>query len=150
VSSRYARCRAHTTVRKGVANRGVTRHNGRTIETPSGGKLLLTTLNALFPLFHSLKDFFAAKESGAAADKLTFDLMTFRNRAEFTFTDDAGLSHTIETDERFYTPAEMRWLLQTAGFAKIDVYGCHIGQFSRNNPPTIDDFEMLVIAEKPE
>lgn len=74
--------------------------------------------------------------------------MTFRNRAKLTFTDDAGLSHTIDTDERFYTPAEMRWLLRTAGFANVDIYGCHIGQFSREHALTIDDFEMLVAAEK--
>ena len=112
-----------------------------------GGKLLLTTLNALFPLFHSVKDFLAANESGTATDKLAFDLMTFRSRAEMAFTDDAGQSHTIDTDERFYTPSEMRWLLQSAGFATVDIYGCHIGQFSREHALTTDDFEMLVVAE---
>ena len=112
------------------------------------GKLMLTTLNALFPLFHSVKDFLEAKESGAVAEKLTFDLMTFRNCGELTFTDDGGQPHTIETDERFYTPAEMRWLLQTAGFAKVDIFGCRIGQFSREHALTQDDFEMLVVAEK--
>jgi len=64
------------------------------------------------------------------------------------FTDHAGVSQTIEADERFYTPAEMRWLLQTAGFARVDIYGCHTGQFSREHALTTDDFEMLVIAEK--
>lgn len=113
-----------------------------------GGKLLLTTLNALFPLFHSVKDFLDANKSGAVPDKLTFDLITFRERAEFTFTDDAGQSHTIDTNERYYTPAEMRWLLQTAGFVNIDILGCHLGQFSREHALTPDDFEMLVVAEK--
>jgi hypothetical protein len=113
-----------------------------------GGKLLLTTLNALFPLFHSVKDFMDAKECGATEDKMTFDLMTFRNRAELTFADDAGQSHTIKTDERFYTPAEMSWLLQTAGFAKVEIFGCQIGKFSREHALTTDDFEMLVVAEK--
>lgn len=112
------------------------------------GKLMLTTLNALFPLFHSVKDFLESKQSGAAAEKLTFDLMTFRNRGELTFTDDGGQPHTIETDERFYTPAEMRWLLQTAGFAKVNIFGCRLGQFSREHALTQDDFEMLVVAEK--
>ena len=32
-----------------------------------GGKLLMTTLNALFPLFHSVKDFLNQKESGGKA-----------------------------------------------------------------------------------
>lgn len=113
-----------------------------------GGKLLLTTLNALFPLFHSVKDFFAAKESSAEAEQLAFDLMTFREHADFTFTDDAGESHGLKTNIRYYTPAEMRWLLQTAGFAKVDIFGCRLGQFSREHALTTEDFEMLVVAEK--
>ena len=127
-------------------NHAILRHAGAALRP--GGKLLLTTLNALFPLFHSVKDFFDAHGSGEAADKLTFDLMTFRNRAELTFTDDVGQSHTIETDERYYTPAEMRWLLQTTGFGKVDIFGCRIGQFSREHALTTDDFEMLVVAER--
>lgn len=113
-----------------------------------GGKLLMTTLNALFPLFHSVKDFLAANASDTATEKLTFDLMTFRERAELTFADDAGESHTIQTNERYYTPAELRWLLETAGFAQIDIFGCPIGQFSREHALTPEDFEMLVVAEK--
>ncbi len=113
-----------------------------------GSKLMLTTLNALFPLFHSVKDFLNANNSGATADKLTFDLMTYREHTQLTFTDDAGQSQTVETSERYYTPAEMRWLLQTAGFVKVDIFGCHLGQFSREHALTHDDFEMLVIAEK--
>jgi 2-polyprenyl-3-methyl-5-hydroxy-6-metoxy-1,4-benzoquinol methylase len=113
-----------------------------------GGKLLQTTLNALFPLFHSVKDFLGANKSAAATGALTFDLMTFRERAELTFTDDAGQTHTVTTSERYYTPPEMRWLLQTAGFAKVDMFGCRLGQFSREQALTHDDFEMLVVAEK--
>ena len=64
-----------------------------------------------------------------------------------TYYDD-GQTHTIETDERFYTPAEMRWLLQTAGFAKVDIFGCRIGQFGREHTLTQDDFEMLVVGKK--
>jgi hypothetical protein len=115
-----------------------------------GGKLMMTTLSALFPLFHSVKDFLDANESGLATGELTFDLMTFRERATSTFTDDAGQSHPLESDERYYTPAEMRWLLQTAGFGKVDIFGCHLGQFSREHSLTTDDFEMLIVAEKAE
>ncbi len=113
-----------------------------------GGKLMLTTLSALFPLFHSVKDFLEGKESGAVSAKLTFDLMTFRNRAEVTFTDDDGQSQTIETDERYYTPTEMSWLLKTAGFATVEIFGCRLGQLSREHPLTTEDFEMLVVAVK--
>jgi 2-polyprenyl-3-methyl-5-hydroxy-6-metoxy-1,4-benzoquinol methylase len=127
-------------------NHAILRHAAAALRP--GGKLLLTTLNALFPLFHSVKDFLDAGASGAASDKLTFDLMTFREHAELTFTDDAGKSQTITTDERYYTPAEMRWLLETAGFAKIDIVGAHLGEFSRDHALTPEDFEMLVAAEK--
>lgn len=113
-----------------------------------GGELLQTTLNALFPLFHSVKDFLDAGGSGTATGKLTFDWMTFREHAELTFTDDAGQTHTVQTNERYYTPAEMRWLLQTAGFAQVDIFGCRLGQFSRAHALTPDDFEMLVVAQK--
>lgn len=113
-----------------------------------GGKFILTTLNALFPLFHSVKDFYDAGGSTATNDKLTFDLMTFREYSMLTFNDDAGKSQTISTNVRYYTPTEMRWLIQTAGFAKVDIFGAHLGQFSRQHTLTIDDFEMLVVAEK--
>lgn len=127
-------------------NHAILRHAAAALRP--GGKLMLTTLNALFPLFHSVKDFLAANEQGAVTGELTFDLMTFRERAEVTFTDDTGQSHTIQTNERYYTPAEMRWLLETAGFAQVDIFGCHLGQFSREHPLTTEDFEMLVVADK--
>ncbi len=113
-----------------------------------GGKLLMTALNALFPLFHSVKDFLDAGGSPSAVGKLTFDLMTFRESAELTFTDDAGQSHTIATNERYYAPVELRWLLQMAGFAKVDIFGSHLGEFSRDHALTHDDFEILAAAEK--
>lgn len=115
-----------------------------------GGKLMLTTLSALFPLFHSVKDFLDAGSSGTTTSQLTFDLMTFRENAELTFTDDSGQSQTIKTNERYYTPAELRWLLKTAGFAQVDIFGAHLGQFSREHALTTEDFEMLVVAEKGE
>ncbi|MDY0169691.1 MAG: class I SAM-dependent methyltransferase [Thermoguttaceae bacterium] len=127
-------------------NYAVVRHAGAALRP--GGKLLLTTLNALFPLFHSVKEFLSANEVSTVTGKLTFDWMTFREHSELTFTDDAGQTQTIETNERYYTPPEMRWLLQTAGFATVDIFGCPIGEFSREHALTPDDFEMLVVAEK--
>jgi len=127
-------------------NYAILRHAGAALRP--GGKLLLTTLNALFPLFHSVKDFLSASAAGAVTDNLTFDLMTFREQAELSFVDDAGQSHTVETDERYYTPPEIRWLLKTAGFATVDIFGARLGQFSREHGLTTDDFEMLVVAEK--
>lgn len=114
-----------------------------------GGKLLLTTLNALFPLLHSVKDFYAANATLSTVGPLTFDLLTFREHATLTFTDDAGQEHRVQTNERYYTPPELRWLLTTAGFARVDICGCQLGAFSRDRRLTPDDFEMLAIAEKP-
>lgn len=113
-----------------------------------GGKLMMTTLNALFPLFHSVKDFINANELGSVTSELTFDIMTFRERAEMTFTDDDGQSHAISTNERYYTPPELRWLLRTAGFTEVGIFGCRLGQFSRDHALAHDDFEMLAVAEK--
>jgi 2-polyprenyl-3-methyl-5-hydroxy-6-metoxy-1,4-benzoquinol methylase len=113
-----------------------------------GGKLLMTTLSALYPLFHSVKDFLAANESGAATENLTFDLMTFREHAEMTFADDTGQSHTIKTNERYYTPTEISWLLTTTGFSDVGIFGCHLGEFSREHALAPEDFEMLIVAKK--
>jgi ubiquinone/menaquinone biosynthesis C-methylase UbiE len=113
-----------------------------------GGKLMMTTLSALFPLFHSVKDFLDAGTSGLVTGELTFDLMTFREIMTSTVTDDAGQLIPIKSDERYYTPVEMRWLLQTAGFCKVDIFGSHLGQFSREHSLTPNDFEMLIVAEK--
>jgi SAM-dependent methyltransferase len=115
-----------------------------------GGKLMLTTLSALFPLFHSVKDFLNANslDTDTVAASLPFDLMTFREQLDVTFTDDAGQSHTIHANQRYHTPPELTWLLKTAGFAKVDIFGGHLGEFSREHTLTTNDFEMLVVAEK--
>lgn len=127
-------------------NHAILRHAAAALRP--GGKMLMTTLNALFPLFHSVKDFLDAGGSTAAIANLTFDLLTFREQSQLTFTDDASQSHTVQTNERYYTPAELRWLLQTAGFSQVDIFGAHLGQFSREHLLTPDDFEMLVAARK--
>jgi ubiquinone/menaquinone biosynthesis C-methylase UbiE len=127
-------------------NHAILLHAGKALKP--GGKLMLTTLNALYPLFHSVKDFLTANDSGLTDYKLTFDLMTFREHGSATFTDDDGQSLAIESNLRYYTPPEMRWLLQTAGFAQVDIFAAHLGQFSREHALTTEDFEMLIVAEK--
>jgi SAM-dependent methyltransferase len=114
------------------------------------GKLIFTTLNGLFPLFHSVKDFMAShKEDGNASnDKNSFDLMTFRDYSITTFEDDSGSEKNIECNERYYVPSEITWLLKSLNFKKIDIYGAKLGAFSRNDKLTTEDFEMLIIAQK--
>ena len=115
------------------------------------GKLIFTTLNGLFSLFHSVKDFFAAqkKKDGAATYKdMTFDLMTFRDYNTTAVVDDFGNKKSLNCNERYYVPSEITWLLKSLNFRAIDIFGAKLGAFSRNDKLKIEDFEMLVIAEK--
>jgi len=116
----------------------------------NGGKFIFTTLNGLFPLFHSVKDFLAAAagEGNATYAENNFDLMTFRDHNKTTFTDDNGHSFELESNERYYVPSEISWLLKSLGFKHIDIYGAKLGAFSREDKLTTEDFEMLVVAEK--
>jgi hypothetical protein len=114
------------------------------------GKLIFTTLNGLFPLFHSVKDFFAAeaKEDGATCKNNTFNLMTFRDHNTTEFVDDTGNKKSLNCNERFYVPSEITWLLKSLNFKSIEIFGAKLGAFSRNDKLTTENFEMLVIAEK--
>ena len=99
--------------------------------------------------FNSVQDFLNSekKEGNAFHENLKFNLMTFRETAEITMVDDDGNEKTLQTNERWYMPVEITWLLKTLGFKQIDIYGAHLGEFSREHKLTIKDFEMLVIAE---
>ncbi len=116
----------------------------------SNGKLIFTTLNGLFPLFHSVKEFYesVAKEGGSKCEGCSFDLMTFRDHNTVIFEDDSGNKKELKCNERYYVPSEIAWLLKTLGYKKIDILGAKIGAYSRNDKLTTEDFEMLVIAEK--
>ena len=112
------------------------------------GKFIFTTLNGLFPLFHSVKDFVnSGSEKGKSTDN-NFDLMTFRDRSIYETKDDKGKKKVIKCDERYYVPSEITWLLKSAGFRESQIFGCKLGSFSRNDKLTTEDFEMLVIATK--
>lgn len=115
-----------------------------------GGKFIFTALNGLFPLFHSVKDFYESnkKEGQAHCSENSFDLMTFRDYNKTTFVDDSGNEKVLDCNERFYVPSEITWLLKSLGCQKIDILGARLGAYSRNDKLTIEDFEMLVIAEK--
>jgi len=116
----------------------------------SGGKLIFTTLNGLFPLFHSVKDFLDAekKDGNAASSNNSFDLMTFRDHNITTFEDDFGNTKELICNERYYVPSEITWLLKSLNFKTIDIFGAALGAFSRKDKLTTGNFEMLVIAVK--
>jgi 2-polyprenyl-3-methyl-5-hydroxy-6-metoxy-1,4-benzoquinol methylase len=114
------------------------------------GKLIFTTLNGLFPLYHSVEKFCASKaEDGNATYKSnTFDLMTFRDRNITVVEDDSGNKKELECDERYYVPSEITWLLKSLGYKNISILGAKLGAFSRRDKLTTENFEMLVVAEK--
>ncbi|MBN2161189.1 MAG: methyltransferase domain-containing protein [Spirochaetes bacterium] len=114
------------------------------------GKLIFTTLNGLFPLYHSVEKFHASggEDGNATYRSNTFDLMTFRDHNVTELTDDDGNKKELHCNERYYVPSEITWLLKTLGYRKTEIFGAKLGAFSRNDKLTTEDFEMLVIAEK--
>jgi len=116
----------------------------------SKGKLIFTALNGLFPLFHSVNEFYksAQKEGQSQCKECSFDLMTFRDYNTVVFEDDSGNKRELKCNERYYVPSEIIWLLKSLGYKKIDIFGAKLGAYSRNDKLTPEDFEMLVVAVK--
>ncbi|MHA2061304.1 MAG: class I SAM-dependent methyltransferase [Candidatus Sifarchaeia archaeon] len=111
------------------------------------GKLIFTTLNGLFPLFHSVKEIINTGSSEGESSKNTFDLLTFREYSIYETEDDDGNKLKLHCNERYYVPSEITWLLKTLNFKTIDIFGAKLGAFSRDDKFSTEDFEMLVIAE---
>lgn len=111
-------------------------------------KFIFTTLNGLFPLFHSINDFHAdgKADGNATYNCKNFDLMTFRDYNITKFLDNNGVEKELECNERYYVPSEITWLLKTLGYTKIEIFGAKLGAFSRENQLMTEDYEMLVIA----
>ncbi|MBF0229577.1 MAG: class I SAM-dependent methyltransferase [Desulfamplus sp.] len=116
----------------------------------SGGKFIFTTLNGLFPLFHSVKDFLSsqAKDDNATYGNHSFDLMTFRDKNTIYIKDDSENQRELQCNERYYVPSEITWLLKSLDFKTIDIFGAKLGAFSRSDKLSTEDYEMLVIAKK--
>jgi 2-polyprenyl-3-methyl-5-hydroxy-6-metoxy-1,4-benzoquinol methylase len=112
------------------------------------GKFIFTCLSALFPLYHSVKDFLNENSYEPVIKELSFDLETFREHSTLEFVDDSSKKKTITCNERFFAPSEITWYLKSLKFQKINIFGCEIGKFTREKKLTTDDFEMLVIAER--
>jgi ubiquinone/menaquinone biosynthesis C-methylase UbiE len=112
------------------------------------GVFILTTLNALFPLAQSTEEFMNSGNSQGKSSGHIFDMTTLRDISTFELTDDSGTKRVLQCNERYYMPSEISWMLKSLGFTGIEIYGCQVGNFSKTNPPTPNDFEMLVIAKK--
>ncbi len=114
-----------------------------------GGKFIFTTLNGLYPLFHSVKDMVDSGAGGIVSESSNnFDLMTFRDHSTLVATDDSGVRRELVCDERYYVPCEITWLLRSLGFETVDIFGARLGAYSRDDRLTAEDFEMLVVAVK--
>jgi hypothetical protein len=74
--------------------------------------------------------------------------MTFRDYNITITEDDSGNKKELNCNERYYVPCEITWLLKSLDFKVIDIFGAKLGNFSRNDKLTTEDFEMLVIAKK--
>lgn len=111
---------------------------------------LFTTLNGLFPLFHSVEKLGqeTSLEGNATYRANRFDLMTFRDHNITEFTDDDGNRYELECNERYYVPSEITWLLKSLGYRDIGIFGARIGAFSREHALQTEDFEMLVVCRK--
>jgi len=113
-------------------------------------KFIFTTLNGLFPLFHSINEFHTQgiMEGNATYHSKHFDLMTFRDYNITKVVDDNGVEKELECNERYYVPCEITWLLKTLEFTKIEIFGATLGAFSREDKLKTEDYEMLIIAER--
>lgn len=113
-------------------------------------KFIFTTLNGLFPIYHSVEQFMQESSEGDTATyrSNTFNLMTFRDHNITEITDDNGNPVTLDCNERYYIPPEITWLLKSLRFTTIDIFGARLGAFSRDHTLTTEDYEMLVIASR--
>lgn len=104
-------------------------------------KFIFTTLNGLFPIYHSVEKFYESNtvEGDSVCRESKFNLMTFRDYNITEFEDDSGNKKTLECNERYYVPSEITWLLKSLGFKTIDIFGSKLGAYSRNDKLTTEE-----------
>lgn len=127
-------------------NYSILKNCGRSLK--KGGKFIFTTLNALFPLNHSVKDFLNENQKENLTSKLTFDWMTLREHSVLKMKDDDGKQMVLRCNERYYMPSEITWQLKSLGFKNVEIFGVETGGFTRKKKLTPDNFEMLVVGKK--
>jgi SAM-dependent methyltransferase len=81
--------------------------------------------------------------AGAAA----FDPLTCTLVEETMIRSPAGETKPVTLYTTCFTFRELVWLLEEAGFADVVGYGCMPGAFAAR-PPTLDDFEIMVLARR--
>jgi 2-polyprenyl-3-methyl-5-hydroxy-6-metoxy-1,4-benzoquinol methylase len=113
----------------------------------SDGIFILTTLNAFYPLTHSLEEFMNTNTVEGTSSEYVFDRMTLRAISTLEVKDDNGFTRTLHCNERYYMPSEITWMLKSLNFSKVDIFGGQVGNYTRSIPLTPNDFEMLVVAK---
>lgn len=78
-----------------------------------------------------------------------FDPLTLRER--FTLETENQLGDTIELQctQRYYTVAELRWVLRTLGFRQVAYFAVTAAGYSREQVLTSEQFEIGLTAVKP-
>ncbi|MFW5701757.1 MAG: class I SAM-dependent methyltransferase, partial [Bacteroidota bacterium] len=106
-----------------------------------GGKLIMTALNALFPLTQNAKEFFHAPD-------YEFDLRTFYADFMMESKDENGNPIKMKITDRHFAPPELSRWLHDAGLRSVELFGCMPGEFSRERPVSKTDVELMAIAVK--
>ncbi|MBU0640157.1 MAG: methyltransferase domain-containing protein [Planctomycetes bacterium] len=103
-----------------------------------GGRFILNVLNA----YRMIR---AATDEGVAAGR--FDVLNVTEISDAVeLLPGADPAHRLR--ERGYTPPEIRRMLAAVGFELTGVYGGTAGDWGLR-PPTLDEFELMVLAHKP-
>ncbi len=98
------------------------------------GKLVLNVLSASFAHRHPEQD-------------TEFDPKTSYGYWLEQLTDDNGATLELVCSNRYFTFPEIKRILEAVGFRVINGFGCLAGEFRRKEIE-LDDFEMLVVAQK--
>jgi 2-polyprenyl-3-methyl-5-hydroxy-6-metoxy-1,4-benzoquinol methylase len=112
----------------------------------TGGKFIFTCLNALYPLYHSVKELVDNGTKGIHDG--SFDLIQFRDFSTYVLTGDDGIEMKLSCNERYFAPSEITFMLKQLGMSKVEIFGAEIGIFDRNQKLKTSNYEMLVVAEK--
>jgi 2-polyprenyl-3-methyl-5-hydroxy-6-metoxy-1,4-benzoquinol methylase len=112
----------------------------------SGGKIIFTCLNALYPLYHSVKDLVEGGTKGIYEGN--FNVMQFRDYSTYTLTGDDGKEMNLSCNERYYAPSEITFMLRLLGINNVEIFGSQVGVFDRNERLQTNNYEMLIVAEK--
>jgi hypothetical protein len=98
-----------------------------------GGTFIMTTTNALFMLAQGNPD---------------FDPLTFRESFTLESIDKNGVQQTLTCEQRYYTPPELRCMLEQAGFESVSFFAVTEEGYDDTKKPDHTQFELGVICRR--